>query len=686
MELERYKKLVDAIPEIVFELDGNGVVVCMNRAGAGLLGYDPEELTGRSFIDFIYPDDAERAREGISRLISGEISSTAGELLLVSKDGDKKIPCRISAAAIITDGNRCGLRGVIINMTAIKEMEDRLIKSEERFRKISDMALEGIVFHNNGEIIDANRSFVDMFGYRIEEIVGMDVLEFATPESHPSILNHLNSRLKSPCEAKGVKRNGDLFDVEFTTRSFYQDGRKIYAVVLQDISHKKRIEYIHNHDEFTELLNSRGFTAELKMLMENAASRQKKLAVMMIRITQDRLSIIKGVSQELEGVLINAVPLDIAEQLKSELFNEDIIARTGVSEFMTVHQLPAAHNVGNSVKLIRKLLDVFNNEFIHGIRLVPRIGVTFFPDDGDYKNPSKIIQNCRYACDEALRNDREYMFYDEKSHLGTRERIEFEKDLIVAVREEECRNFLLYYQPKVNRECRIVGMEALVRWNHPRWNLKPQGLVPPGDFITVAEDTGLIIELGKWVLREACRQTRAWQLNGDRMKNLQVAVNVSAKQLNGEFLVYLDTVLEETGLAPEFLELEITERESIKEDNAEILRQIKTKNISIAIDDFGIDYSSLSKLPKLPVNTIKLDKSYVEKINQDRDYEHLVDSTIKMVHGFSYLVVAEGVEEKGQVDKLFSDMQCDKIQGYYFSAPLSVEKFERLLFEESDDP
>ena len=680
MELERYKELIDAIPEIVFELDPAGAVVCINRAGAGLLGYDPEELTGRPFIDFVSAEDSERARDRLARFLAGEAGSSSGELTLVSKNGENRVPCRISAAAILRNGTRCGIRGVIIDISALKEMENRLQKSEERFRKISDMALEGIVFYNGGKIIDANRSFIEMWGYRLEEIVGRDIMDFTARECHPAIFNHLANGQTSPCEAKGIKRNGELFDVEFTTRSFVQDGEKIFAVVIQDISHKKRIEYMQNHDEFTELLNSRGLAGVLKNLMDAAVHRQKKLAAVTISVTPDRLSVVRDVSQELEGILYNAVPLEIAERLKTALFKEDVIARTGGNEFMTVHQLPAAHDVGDSAKLIRKILAVFNEEFVRGIRLVPSIGVTFFPDDGEYKNPAKILQNSRYACEEAMNHGREYMFYDENSHRGTRERFEFVKDLIIAVREEKCRNFVIHYQPKVNPEYRIVGMEALIRWRHPRWNLQPQGLVPPGDFIAVAEDTGLIVEMGNWVLREACRQTRDWQLKDARMNHIQVAVNVSPKQLNREFLSYLDAVLEETGLAPGCLELEITERETIKEKNADIIEQIKLKNISIAIDDFGIDYSSLSKLPKLPVNTIKLDKSYVEKINLDTDYEHLVDSTIKMVHGFRYQVVAEGVEELGQVDKLFRDMQCDKIQGYYFSAPLPAEKFEKMLF------
>jgi PAS domain S-box-containing protein len=644
-----------------------------------MLGYMTGECIDKPFIDLVADPEKEPSRQTLILLRDIILKQVSGELVFISKDRDRIVPCSISATPKLKKGRWSGFRGVAVDISAKIDLEARLVKSEERFRRISEMAMEGIAFHNNGSIIDANRAFADMFGYTVEEIIGRKPISFAAPECHENIKKYIKSGATAPFEAKGIRKNGEIFDVEFITRSFIQDNTKIYAVVIQGISHKKNIEHLQLYDELTDLLNFRGFSGVLKEEIENAEHKQKKLAIMTIRSSQDRLSVIRGIDPDLEQVILNAIPLEIAERLKVAFFETDVVARTSEHEFMTMHVLPRTHEVSNSAKLMQKAINAFSNDFVNGIRLLPSVGVTFFPDDTESKNPIKIIQNSRYACEEAQLTGRDYVFYDEHSHKETRERIEFVKDLVIAVRDENCKNFQLHYQPKVDAEYRIVGMEALIRWNHPRWNVQALGLVPPAKFITVAEETGLIVEIGKWVLNEACRQTRDWQELNGRFTRLQVAVNVSPKQLNREFLIYLDSVLEKTGIPPETLELEITERESIKETNVRIIELIKEKNICIAIDDFGTDYSSLSKLPKLPIDTIKLDKSYIQNIGNDPDYEHLVDSTIKMVHGFKYHVVAEGVEEKSQVDKLFLDMNCDTIQGYYFSRPLPAELFQELL-------
>jgi EAL domain-containing protein (putative c-di-GMP-specific phosphodiesterase class I) len=451
--------------------------------------------------------------------------------------------------------------------------------------------------------------------------------------------------------------------------------------MVQDISQRKRMEHLQFHDELTDLLNIRGISRGLKEEIEKSAETGRRLAVMCIRFAHDEFSVLKNIDIELEKVILKAVPLEAAERLSSVLFRDDLIACSGDNEYITLHHLPAGENISNSVTLIKKVLDTFRAPFANGIKIIAEVGVTFYPDDLAANNPNRIIANARYACEQAAIQSAEYAFYDEKAHLATREKIEFIKDLIIAVKEEKCRNFVLFYQAKIDAAMRIVGMEALVRWRNPAWAHPGSELVSPLLFIEAAEEIGLIDDLGRWVLENACVQTKLWQQMHENFRNLEIAVNVSPGQLNEDFVGFVTGVLKKTGLPPETLELEITERESIKEKNIRILDMFRVQNISIAIDDFGIEYSSLSKLPKLAINTIKLDKSYIDHIATDTDYEKLVTHTIGMVHGFNYHVVAEGVELKAQADKLFNEMNCDRIQGYFFSRPLPPEQFEKTLFE-----
>lgn len=685
MDHNRYHDLIENLPEIIFEIDSEGRFTYINQAGVELFGYPRDELIGKSALELLGPRGKQAAHQRIVELMSLQSTDAFGEITFFSRDG-RRIPSRISATTVVNDGQPVGLRGVIVDITARRELEERLIRNEERLRRITDMAREGIVFFERGIILDANRSFTNLFGFSVEELQGMPIINLALPEYHEIINNHIRSGTDTPCEVRGVRKDGESFDVEFTSQSFTQDGKKIHALMVQDISHRKKIEYMQEHDELTNLVNYRGFINRLRKAIEFAAPRLLRIAVMTIRIDKDRFNVVKNLNANMEKVLLNAIPMEIADRLREIITQEDMAGKTGDSEYMSFHLLPPSQDMETSVNLIHQILAAFSREFIYGVKLVAHVGLTFYPEDVDTNNPIQLINNSRYACEEAINRGIDYLFYDEKSQAETRERVEFIADLIAAVRDDQCRSFMLYYQPKVDAGGNIVGMEALIRWNHPRWNIPGVGFVAPNQFIDVAEEIGLINELGRWVLMEACRQTKAWQQSSEKYRHMEVAVNVSPQQLNEEFIDYIEYVLTTTGLDPECLELEITERETVKDKNVRIIAQIRSRNINVAIDDFGMEYSSLSKLPKLAINTVKLDKSYIDKVACDVDYENLVLHTIRMVHGFNFKVVAEGVEEKAQADKLFSEMECDKIQGYYFCKPLPAESFERLLNMECSLP
>ncbi|MCU0847049.1 MAG: EAL domain-containing protein [Spirochaetes bacterium] len=673
----RFRDLVDYLPVPVFELDGQGRFCYANRRMCEAAGCGPDRLLGMDISALFSPENMEKIKS-ILLAVMKDGKSIAHECEIMI-GGGVSLPVILSINPVTVSGAVAGIRGVVTEISERKALETEIRKREERLRRISDMALEAIVFHEKGKIVDANKAFTEMFGFNLDDLIGADLISLAVPEYRDIILDHVRCRKTGPCEIRAIKSNGTVFDLEFISRVFIEAGKKYYAVVGQDISHRKKVEYLQDHDELTGLYNGRGFSRKLKDMIRTTDAKGVRFAVMCIKIGQEAYSVIKNLDPALEKILINAIPLEIAERLNSVLFADDVIARTGETEYMTLNLLPAENDSRKTMKLINKILDVFSMEFVNGIHLNVFAGVTFYPDDLKTDNPNPVINNCKYACGEAVSRDRNYMFYDEKSYRDTRESMEFAKDLIISVKLENFKNFMVHYQPKVNSAGIIVGMEALARWSHPRWNNPGCDFVDASRFIRVAEDIGLIAEIGNWVLEQACGHTVGLHARDARFRNLQVAVNVSPSQLNAEFLEYLDRVLKATGLPPEFLELEITERESVKEKNAAILSAIRNRNISIALDDFGIDYSALSRLPKLSIDTIKLDKSYIEKIAVDTDYEKLVNYTIKMAHGFSYTVVAEGVEFKEQAEKLFSEMECDKIQGFYYYRPLSMDEYISVL-------
>lgn len=672
-------EVLDHLPAIVFQLDEHGNILYINRAGIETTGYTPEQLTGKPASALITPASSNEKESDTNALNIDLFLTEKKRWTLLTSDGIR-IPVYISASPLSIDGKPAGLAGIIIDIREQLKLEKKLIKSEERMRRLTDMAMEGIIFHNNGMILDCNRTFCEMTGCGKDELINRDITDFIPEKCDNQSFQIMDSNeAVIPCETKLFKPDGRSIDIELTSKEIVFEGEPLSAVLIQDISHKKMIEYLHDHDELTGLYNLRGITRQLTRLIYSDRPSERSIAVMTIKYDKDQYNVIKDIDPDLEKVLLKSVPIEVSERLKQLLFKDDIMGRTSENEFITIHPLPENYNQSDSVTLIKKVIDIFSSEFANGIALKPCVGITFYPEDYPEKNPSKVINHSRYASEEALLKPGRYAFYNENTHRETREKIEFIKDLIIAVKEEKCRNFILYYQPKVDASMRIQGTESLIRWKNPKWGNSENGLVAPDRFIQTAEEIGIISEIGEWVIKEACRQTKKWHEMDKRLSHLQIAVNISPSQLTEKLPLYLNKVLTETGLPPEALELEITERESIKEKNTEILHKLKEQNISLAIDDFGIEYSSLSCLPKLPVNTIKLDKSYIDNISTDRDYENLVNLTIQMVHGLNFSVIAEGVELAEQVEILFGPMNCDNIQGFFFYKPMTADEIEIVL-------
>jgi diguanylate cyclase (GGDEF)-like protein len=352
--------------------------------------------------------------------------------------------------------------------------------------------------------------------------------------------------------------------------------------------------------------------------------------------------------------------------------SKPILSRVGGDEFNIL--LPEVARIEHAAFMADRILAAMKEPFQvdgHEVFITPSIGVACFPSDGEASDT--LLKHAGIAMNQAKQRGRNtYEFYSANMNAEAVERLSLENQLRRALDREE---LLLVYQPKVEiRTGRVIGAEALLRWNHPE-----RGLVSPVKFIPLAEETGLIVSFGEWVLHTACEQTKAWQSAG--LTNIRIAVNVSARQFrDGRFIRTIDEVLESSGLEPQYLTLELTENtimENAKE-NLDALHQIKALGVKISVDDFGTGYSSLSYLKKLPLDELKIDRSFISEIRSEADDAPIVTAIIAMAHSLGLKVVMEGIETDQQL--VFArDRECDEYQGYLFSKPVTSREFETLV-------
>lgn len=421
------------------------------------------------------------------------------------------------------------------------------------------------------------------------------------------------------------------------------------------------------YDLLTDLPNRMMFVDRLTLALARASHERKMLAVLFVDL--DRF---KTIIDTLGHAIGDRLLRGVADRLRSCLEEGDTLARLGGDEFVVL--LPKINRADQAVRKAQKLLDVLRASFHfndHELHITTSIGISLYPYDGeDADTLLKNADTALYRAKEQGRNN--YQLYTPAMNARAFERLALENSLRKALERHE---FLLHYQPQVDlRTEQITGMEALLRWQHP-----DLGVVYPAEFISLAEETGLIVPLGEWVLRSACAQNKQWQKAG--LPKLAVAVNLSARQFQHQDLVEtVARILRETGMDPRYLELEITE--SVAMQNADytivVLRELKDMGIQIAMDDFGTGYSSLSYLKKFPIDTLKIDQSFIRDLSSDPNDAAIANAIIVLAHSLKLKVVAEGVET-GDQRSFLKQRLCDKIQGFLFSSPLPADMFEHLV-------
>lgn len=456
-----------------------------------------------------------------------------------------------------------------------------------------------------------------------------------------------------------------------------EDNMKRFRLEMVPLNESKTVSYyaymykeIHPlayRDALTSLPNRRCFENCFYKLVMQKTDGEKEAAIFFIDL--DRFKFINDTLGHKYGDKLLQIT---AERMKSVLREKDIVARLGGDEFICL--LPNISTkreteeiAGRLLKSLSQPFHLFNQE----IRITASIGICLYPLDGD--DPDSLITNADIAMYKAKQQGKNQVkWFKAEDHAGGYEKFVLENHLRKAIYHNQ---FSLVYQPQIDlRRNEISGVEALIRWEHPKL-----GLISPGEFIPLAEETGLILEIGEWVLKEACRQNKEWQNCG--YKPLKMAVNLSAVQLiKGDLPETIRCILQETGLDPKWLEIEITESMIFQNvDGAiRILNQLKNMGINVSIDDFGTGYSSLSYLAKLPVDVLKIDRSFIQEIETDRKLPLVTNSIITMAHSMDIKVIAEGVETAGQLQEM-TNQACDTVQGYIFFKPLTPAELEEKI-------
>ncbi|MBI2236614.1 MAG: EAL domain-containing protein [Magnetospirillum sp.] len=564
---------------------------------------------------------------------------------------------------------------------ALRERDEALLRSRKDLhlaRKVIEASLDGIMICNAKlEIEFVNPAFTVLTGYTQEEIIGRQPAMLKSGRQDEAFYQKMWAALSEKGFWQGEiwnrRRNGEIFPEWLTINVIIDEGGEItqYAAIFSDITERKkteeRIKNLAYFDVLTGLPNRRLFTDRLQVAVANAHRHGQQLAIMFLD-----LDLFKRINDTLGHALGDMVLVETAKRLGLCVREGDTVARLGGDEFTIL--LPELAHVEDAAKLAERMIAHVKQPFMvddHELYVTTSIGIAVYPDDGT--TVDTLIKNAdtaMYRVKDLGRNS--YQLYTPAMNARSFERLAMESSLRHAVTRGE---FMLAYQVKVDlARGQMSGVEALVRWNHPE-----MGLVPPMDFIPLAENMGLISEIGEWVLITACRQCRSWHDMG--LPPVRMAVNVSALQFREtDVPAVVRRALDESGLDPRYLELELTETVLMQrvDEVVAVLKQLRTMGVTISIDDFGTGYSSLNYLKRMPIDSLKIDRSFVHDIMDDGDGAEIVATIINLAHNLKLKAVAEGVETAAQAEFLKA-RGCDEVQGYLISRPVSAEDLVSLF-------
>ena len=680
---QQFRSLVQHALDIIAILEADGTIRYINPAVEKTLGHKTEALIGTEIFDLVHPDDTEQVSASFAEILQNPRTKRISMKFRARDAGGFSHYIELVGTNLHDVPT---VRGIVINARDVTERElaeEILRESEEKFRLLAENAQDLIYLYRLSPTSGfqyVSPSATTISGYRPEEY-------YADPELLFKLVHeddrHLVERFWRSPEAyvegfpaqRWIRKDGGVIWTEQRNKLIHDREGNLVAVegIVRDVTDRKRmeehLEYQAYHDPLTDLPNRSLIIDRLTHALARANRRGSHVAILFMDLND-----FKVINDSLGHEAGDHLLVALADRLQGCLRLEDTLARLGGDEFVIL--LEDTSNLSDATRICERILEELRRPFMLDEREVfvtPSIGIAL--DTPGQESPEELLRNADTAMYQAKEKGVHYRMFDSSMHEQVLRRLETENDLRRAIEREE---FVAYYQPVVNlRTGEIVEVEALVRWEHPKL-----GLVPPMEFVPLAEATGLIISIGEWVLKEACRQIREWQKRYPRTPPLGVSVNLSAKQLMVPHLTRtVKEVLERTSLQPRCLGLEVTETVVVtatKDARGALLHSLRGMEVRMAIDDFGVGYSSLSYLKHLPMDSLKIDKSFMSGFGEDIENTTIVRTIIELAHAFGLMAIVEGVETAEQA-ALLQEMGCDMGQGFYFARPLPSEDVPALL-------
>lgn len=674
---ERFSRLqiaaLEAAANSIVITDADGHIIWANSAFTTLTGYRLTEVFGqnlRFLKSEVHPN--EFYKELWDTIMANKVWH--GEMVNTRKNGTLYTEEMTITPVYFEPEEK-------LYFIAVKQDVTQKRKDIEEMRmasKIFENTLEGVlVTDSEGDIVFTNPSFEEITGYNRDEVLGKNPKILSSGKQDQEFYRKMWKSLAEKGEWQGEiwnrRKSGEIYP-EWLTLTVIKDehGKTVqYAAILSDLTSRKkneeRVKHLAYHDALTDLPNRYLFLDRLTVALAHAVRHENTLAVLFLDL--DRF---KDVNDTLGHAAGDQLLQEVGRRITTCIREEDTVARMGGDEFTIL--LPDIQ-IEDAKDVAQRILNVFSRPYVlddQELYISSSIGIALAFDK--LLDAQTILRHADLAMYKAKENGKNrYWIYETNMSIQAQNRSTLEQRLRKALERDE---FVLYYQPQVDvTKGKLLGMEALIRWKHPE-----QGLIPPMKFIPIAEETGLILPIGEWVLRKAIAQNVTWQKAG--FPPLRIAVNLSARQFEQENLVeQISKILLEEGMEGRWLELEITESVAMQdiELTSRVLDHLKTLGIHIAIDDFGVGYSSLSYLKRFPIDTLKVDQSFInDSLSQNSENCVIVSSILELARDLNYSAIAEGVETEAQFEFL-KNKACDGIQGYLISRPLPAREMTNLL-------
>ncbi|MDJ0897512.1 MAG: EAL domain-containing protein [Xenococcus sp. MO_188.B8] len=681
---ERFRQIAENIGEVFFMISAEtDEILYISPAYEQVWGRSCESLyeDPQSWLFAIHPEDSFKALATLeTQFRTGD--EFQEEYRIVRPDGSIRW-VSVNAFPIRDDSGKVSrFVGIAEDITQRKLAKLAMLKSEEQFRLTFEMAPIGMAITAlNGQFKRVNQALCEALGYEEQELLKLSFVDITYAED----LELHQTQQEALLENKGS-------DFQIETRYISRDLRIVDAILkvvivrdskglplhfnnqIVDITERKHMEkqLLHDalHDSLTGLPNRALFLDRLDHELKRAkANPDYVFAVLFLDL--DRFKVVNDSAGHLVG---DQLLVEISRRLEKSVNFTDTVARLGGDEFTIL--LENIHNIKNAIAVAEKIDQALSIPFhLQGYELFTSASIGIAVSSQGYDKPEDIMRDADLTMYSAKEQGRaRYEIFNSSLHERAITRLQLETDMRRGIEREE---FLIYYQPITCLATgKLSGFEALARWKHPT-----RGIVPPVEFIPVAEETGTIIPLGTWLLRSACHQMKLWQAQYPQQPSLQISVNLSGKQLrDSSLLEKIDSILQETGLPGKYLKLEITESSLI--ENMEVATQtllnIKSRDIKLSMDDFGTGYSSLSYLHRFPVDILKIDRSFVQDIQINKGNYAIVKAIVTLAHVLDMEVIAEGIEDTYQLEQL-KLLNCEYGQGYYFAKPLNQQEAEDLI-------